>query len=375
MRIGLVCPYTWEVPGGVQTHVRDLAEALLDVGHRVSVITPAEDETELPLYAVAGGRAVPVRYNGSVARLAFGPRAVARVRRWLRDGRFDLVHVHEPIAPSLSLLACWAASAPVVGTFHTANAGSVLLAAAFPLLQTAVERISARIAVSEAARTTLARYLGPEAVLIPNGVVTSRYTGVDPLPGWPGAGGVLGFLGRTDEPRKGLPVLLDAFRVLAGQRPDLRLLVAGPGDPAVVHDAVPPGWRDRVVLLGEVTERDKARMLHSVDVFVAPNTGGESFGLVLAEAMAAGAPVLASDLPAFRSVLGPAHAGATFRTGDAEALAKAAAGLLDDPVRRKELAATAGDVVQRYDWGTVVADVLRVYETITPRRDVQAGGR
>lgn len=364
MRIGLVCPYTWEVPGGVQAHVRDLAEVLLDLGHQVSVITPADEESALPAYVTPAGRAVRVPYNGSVARLAFGPRSVARVRRWLRTGELDVLHVHEPIAPSLSLLACWAAQGPIVGTFHTSNPRSVLLTAAHPLLQTAVERISGRIAVSEAARATLVDHLGGSAVLIPNGVRTHRYAAAEPLPGWPGDGGTLGFLGRMDEPRKGLHVLVEAFRLLADTRTGLRLLVAGPGDPEGVYAALPARLHDRVAVLGEVDEADKVRMLHSLDVFVAPNTGGESFGIVLAEAMAAGTAILASNLEAFLQVLGPSVAGLPFRTGDPSSLAEAAGRLLDDPARRKELATAALQVVHRYDWKTVAEDVVRVYETV-----------
>lgn len=365
MRVGLVCPYTWEVPGGVQAQVRDLAEVLLDRGHEVSVLTPTDDEANLPSHAVPAGRAVPVHYNGSVARLAFGPRSVARVRRWVQGGGFDVLHVHEPTAPSVSLLACWAARGPIVGTFHTFNPRSLLLAAAYPLLQTAVEKLSARIAVSEAARTTLVEHLGGNAVVIPNGVRTRRYAAAAPLPGWPGDGGALGFLGRMDEPRKGLGVLLDAYRRLAPSRPGLRLLVAGPGDPAEVYGALPAALHPRVSVLGRVDEAEKVRMLHSVDVLVAPNTGGESFGIVLAEAMSAGAAVLASDLAPFLRVLWPHDAGATFRTGDAPALAAAAGELLDEPSRRRRLAAAAASAVLRYDWDTVGEEVVSVYETVT----------
>ena len=226
MRVGIVCPYTWDVPGGVQEHVRDLAEALIDLGHQVSVISPADDDSPLPRYVVPAGRAVPVPYNGSVARLAFGFLSASRVRRWVKDGRFDVLHVHEPVAPSLSLLACWVASGPIVATVHTANPRSRVMHAAQPMLQSALEKISARIAVSEAARTTLVENLGGDAVLIPNGVSVRRYEKADPLPGWPGPGGALGFLGRMDEPRKGLAVLLAAFEQLGGARPGLRLLVA-----------------------------------------------------------------------------------------------------------------------------------------------------
>jgi phosphatidylinositol alpha-mannosyltransferase len=364
VRVGLVCPYSWDVPGGVQEHIRDLAETLIELGHQVSVITPADDDAALPSYAVPAGRAVPVPYNGSVARLAFGFLSASRVRRWLKDGQFDVLHVHEPAAPSLSLLAAWSATGPIVATVHTANQRSRVMHAATPILEYVGEKISARIAVSEAARTTLVEHLGGDAVLIPNGVTVRRYEKADPLPGWPGPGGALGFLGRMDEPRKGLAVLLAAFGILGPQRPGLRLLIAGPGDTAEVMEKVPPALRDRVVLLGQVSDEDKVRVYHSVDVFCAPNTGGESFGIVLAEAMAAGAPIVASDLDAFRMVLRGGEAGELFSTGDADGLAQAAARLLDDPPRRAELSAAARRSVRAFDWPAVAREVVQVYETV-----------
>ncbi|MGP4029004.1 glycosyltransferase family 4 protein [Actinomadura sp. 3N407] len=377
MKVGIVCPYTWDVPGGVQQHIGDLAEALIALGHHVSVITPADDDADLPPYVVSAGRAVPVPYNGSVARLAFGFLSAGRVRRWINEGGFDVLHVHEPAAPSLGLLACWAADGPIVGTFHASYEKSRMVSVTAPILQSALEKITGRIAVSEAARTTLVEHLGGDAVLIPNGVATERYAMADPLPGWPGRaasvggvprgpgdGGALGFLGRMDEPRKGLHVLLRAFEILGRRRPGLRLLLAGPGDADDAVARVSPGLRDRVVVLGLVSEQDKVRAYHSVDVFVAPNLGGESFGIVLAEAMSAGAPILASDIEAFDRVLRGGRAGALFPAGDHEALAAAAGELLDDPARRKQLSAEARAAVRDYDWSSVARDVLRVYETV-----------
>ncbi len=364
MKIGIVCPYTWDVPGGVQQHIRDLAEALIELGHTVSVISPADEDTPLPDYVVPAGRAVPVPYNGSVARLAFGFLSASRVRRWVKEGNFDVLHVHEPAAPSLSLLACWVASGPIVATMHTANPKSRWMHAAGPALLTALEKNNGRIAVSEAARTTLVEHLGGDAVLIPNGVATRRYAVAEPLPGWPGEGGAIGFLGRMDETRKGLAVLLKAFELLGPERPGLRLLIAGPGDADEVLERVPAPLRDRVILLGQISEQDKVRMLHSVDVFCAPNTGGESFGIVLAEAMAAGAPIVASDLDAFRRVLRGGKAGELFTTGDPADLARAARLLLDDPGRRAVLSAAAVSAVSAYDWTNVARDVLHVYETV-----------
>jgi phosphatidyl-myo-inositol alpha-mannosyltransferase len=364
VRVGLVCPYTWDVPGGVQAHVHDLALALIGLGHEVSVITPADDESGLPAYITSTGRAVPVPYNGAVARMAFGPLSARRVRRWLREGDFDVVHVHEPTAPSLSLLATWSFDGPLVATFHTSVERSRTLAAAYPILQTALEKISGRIAVSEAARRTLVEHLGGDAVLIPNGVSMSSFADVEPFPGWPGDGGALGFLGRLTESRKGLPVLLAAFETLSAARPTLRLLIAGPGDLDEVRRGIPAELLDRIELLGLVSDDDKARMLRSVDVYVAPNIGGESFGIVLLEAMAVGTPVLASDLEAFRAVLDGGRAGLLFANGDADDLALKAGLLLDDPAARASLSELGRVRARSYDWSTVARDIVRVYETV-----------
>ncbi|MCW8218841.1 glycosyltransferase family 4 protein, partial [Streptomyces griseolus] len=209
MKIGIVCPYSWDVPGGVQFHIRDLAEHLIRLGHDVSVLAPADDETPLPPYVVSAGRAVPVPYNGSVARLNFGFLSAARVRRWLHDGTFDVIHIHEPTSPSLGLLTCWAARGPIVATFHTSNPRSRAMIAAYPILQPALEKISARIAVSEYARRTLVEHLGGDAVVIPNGVDVDFFARAEPKTAW--QGGTLGFIGRIDEPRKGLPVLMKAL--------------------------------------------------------------------------------------------------------------------------------------------------------------------
>jgi phosphatidyl-myo-inositol alpha-mannosyltransferase len=366
MRVGIVCPYAWEVPGGVREHVSGLAEALMELGHEVSVIAPADDDAVLPPYVVPAGRAVPVPYNGSVARLSFGFLSAGRVRRWLKEGNFDVLHVHEPAAPSLSLLACWVADGPIVATMHAALPRSRALHAAGPILASALEKISGRIAVAEAARSTLVEHMGGDAVLIPNGVNVRRYEKAEPLPGFPGTGGTLGFLGRMDEPRKGLDILLAAFTLLAAERPALRLLIAGRGDADDVRSQVPAAYRDRVVLLGEVSDEDRVRMLHSVDVFCAPNTGGESFGYVLVEAMASGAPIAASDIDAFRQVLRHGMAGELFEVGSPVQLAAAAGRLLDDPARRATLAAAASVAVRELDWSVIARDVVRVYEAVAP---------
>ncbi|MFZ0157638.1 MAG: glycosyltransferase family 4 protein, partial [Kineosporiaceae bacterium] len=202
MRIGLVCPYSFDVLGGVQVHVRDLAEHLIGAGHTVSVLAPADDDTPVPDYVEAAGRAVPVKYNGSVARLAFGPVSAARVRRWLAEGDFDVLHIHEPMSPSLSLLALWLATGPIIATFHTSILRSRAMQISQPMLRPSLEKISARIAVSEDARRTLVEHLGGDAVVIPNGVYVDRFAHAAPRPQWQGtaAAPTLALVGRIDEP-------------------------------------------------------------------------------------------------------------------------------------------------------------------------------
>lgn len=363
MKIGIVCPYSWDVPGGVQFHVRDLAEHLTGLGHQVSVLAPADEDSDVPSYVVPAGRAVPVPYNGSVARVNIGPISAARVRRWLADGRFDVLHLHEPATPSLSLLALWASSGPVVATFHTSNLRSKAMVAAYPILYPALEKISARIAVSEDARRTLVEHLGGDAVLIPNGVFVDRFAAAPERPEWRGEQGSIGFIGRMAEPRKGLPVLLEAMEQVLAQRPGVRLLVAGAGDPDEVL-AASPAVRAATTYLGQVSEADKASLLRTVDAYVAPNLGGESFGIILVEAMAAGAPVVASRLDAFRRVLDDGRCGVLFDTGDPAALAAALLPVLADAGERDRLRAAAAAAVGRYDWSAVAGQVVAVYETV-----------
>lgn len=364
MRVGLVCPYSLDVPGGVQNHVMDLAEALIGLGHGVSVLAPGDHETELPPYVVTVGGAVPVPYNGSVARLSFGPVAATKTRRWLRDGRFDVLHLHEPAVPSLSLLALWAADGPVVATFHTSNVRSRAMSASAAILRPSLEKITARIAVSEYARSTLVHHIGGEPVVIPNGVYVDRYAVAPLREEWRGDGPVLAFVGRLDEPRKGLPLLLEAFPALAAEHPGIRLLVVGGGDVDAARRRIPHELLDSVRFLGRASDADKAAALRTADLYIAPNTGGESFGIVLIEAMAARTAVLASDIPAFRTVLGDGAYGTTFANGDAADLAARALALLADAERRDSLRDAATRIVRRYDWSSVAAQVVQVYETV-----------
>jgi phosphatidylinositol alpha-mannosyltransferase len=366
LRVGIVCPYSFDVPGGVQNHVLGLARYLRQAGHRPYVLAPgqlgpATDELDVEGFASVGA-AMPVRYNGSVARVNFGPLSAARVTRWLRKGKFDLLHIHEPITPSISLLALWAAEQPVVATFHAATPRSRSMQLAGGVLRGAIEKIDAGIAVSESARNVVVQHLGRDAVVIPNGIQFNDFARRQDLCaelvdiGRPADSGRtrLIFLGRLDEPRKGLDVLLAAVPLIMKARPHLELIVAGQGSRSL------PEW---CCSLGMISDETKIALLRSADIFVAPHLARESFGIVLLEAMASGAPIVASELPSFLDVLGSPRdeqrLGEVFAAGNAGALAAAVLQVLDrpDPLR----VARAQQAARRYDWSVVGATVLAVY--------------
>ena len=360
LKIGIVCPYSWDTPGGVQNHIRDLAEFLIASGHDVSVLAPALDETKLPDYVVNAGKPISIPYNGAVARVLFGPVAFARVRQWISQGDFDLLHLHEPAIPSISLLACWAADGPMVGTFHAAAKRQKIIFAIGPILEPAIEKLSARIAVSEAARLTLTDHLDTDAVIIPNGIYADRYTDGKPQAKW--SGNTIGFIGRFEEPRKGLSVLVDALPVISRFAPDVKVFVAGPGNPEEVIESIDPQLRQRFEFLGKISETEKADFMSSVAVYVAPNTGGESFGIILAEALAGGACVIASDIPAFDDLLGQGEFGALFESESSTALAKVVIDLLRDEKKRKDLSMRGKERAAMFDWTVVAQQIFSVYE-------------
>jgi phosphatidylinositol alpha-mannosyltransferase len=312
---------------------------------------------------------VPLAHNGSVARVAFGPVVAGRVSRWLHGGDFDVLHLHEPATPSLSALALRAARAPVVATVHTAQERAwALRASGATLLRAPLSRVSATIAVSPQARATLARYADVPAVVIPNGVEVDRFAAAArPVR----TGDTVVFVGRVDEPRKGLPVLLAALPALLERHPGVRVRVVGAGAGRLT--GLDRRLSGRVEVTGRLTESDKEAVLGSADVLVAPNTGGESFGMVLVEAMAAGAAVVASDLPAFGRVLRHGAAGVLCPPGDPAALAKGVGDLLADPARRERLTARAAEAVRDYDWSVVAPRVAEVYAACARPRSRVAG--
>lgn len=362
LKIGIVCPYGWDTPGGVQIHIKELTQWLISKGHEVSVLAPVTDEgANIEPWVVSAGRPISIPYNGAVAKVIFGPLASSRVKQWISNGDFDLLHLHEPAIPSLSLLAGWAGDGPMVATFHAAANPQKVANAIGTMLDPLIERITAKIAVSEIARETLKDRFNTEAVVIPNGIDTSKFEGIGIRSEW-AMPNTLGFIGRFDEPRKGLAVLLEAIPKIVSQIPNLRILVAGPGNPQDFNKLVPHDLRERITFLGRISEIEKAQFFKSISLYIAPNTGSESFGIILAEAMAAKTPIVASNLPAFVKLLDDGDSGAIFKSEDSDHLAETVLRMLNDKKMREEISIAGFEKAKSFDWNTVGDQILSIYE-------------
>ena len=362
MKIGIVNPYSWDVPGGVGFHIRGLALKLRSRGHDVRILTPSTSR-DLPEWITSAGSSVSVPFNGSVANISVKPTTMTRTRRWLEENDFDVVHVHEPVVPSVSMAAAMISRAPLVGTFHAALGRSVSRAIASAPMRLYMERIGVRIAVSEEARRTLIEHHGGDAVIIPNGVETASFRTATPLPQRAATEErpVVVFLGRLDEPRKGLSIFVGAIDTVLERFPGTRFLIAGRGDAPDCREAV-VRFGESVSFLGGISDEEKESLLAGASVYVAPQTGGESFGIVLVEAMAACTAVVASDIPAFCAVLEDGRAGALFETGSSEALAATLIDLLGDPAQLDALANAGQRSSAQYDWEVVADKVFEVYK-------------
>ncbi len=360
MRIALVSPYDLTVPGGVQSHVRHLAAQLRAAGDEVVLLGPGRDPGHLGV-----GASVAVPFNGSVAPIAVAPTAATRTRRLLARLRPDVVHVHEPLVPLVGVTAALASPAPVVATFHAWSDDARLYRIARVLGRRVLDRAAVAVAVSPAAAAYHGAALGvpPERFrIVPNGVEVARFQGVPPLERVvdPSRETLL-FVGRLER-RKGLEPLVRAFLRLRADRPRLRLLVVGEGaEGERCRALVPAQLRDDVVFLGRVPDAELPGCYRAADLYVSPALGGESFGIVLLEAMAAGRAVVASDLPGYRSVVADGQTGLLVPPGEPVALAAAIGQLLDDPVRRAGLAAAGQRAAAGYDWSVVTATLRGLY--------------
>ncbi|MFL5824947.1 MAG: lysylphosphatidylglycerol synthase domain-containing protein [Thermoleophilaceae bacterium] len=371
MRVALVSPYSFTYPGGVGRHVESLATELLRQGHEVRLLAPYDPPDRLsaamhrgarpepravPDYLIPLGRTVGIPANGAVSNLSVFPDAISKLRREIRLGGFDVVHVHEPNAPVLSWSAVEAPDAPIVGTFHTyANRPVLLNVANLIGMRRQYNRLAVRIAVSEAARWTAERFAGGNYRIVPNGVdLSAAPEGPKPLRD---ELSIL-FLGRAEE-RKGLPVLLRAFEALHGAGIPARLQVAG-----ATREEVEPYLLDEagIDILGRVSDEEKWRLLHEADLLSAPSLGGESFGMVLTEAFACGTPAVASNIAGYRDVLRNGLDGVLVQAGDPVQLAETLAMLATDRASLEGMSQLARQRAERFAWPHVAEEVTKAYE-------------
>lgn len=359
MRVALACPYAWDLPGGVQVHVGELAARLRDRGHQVAVLAPATGPMAGAEITVVG-RALRIPYQGTVAPISLSPAMVGRVRRSLRSFAPDVVHVHEPLVPSVSMAATLGATAPVVATFHAHAERSGLFDVVSPALRPVWRRLAVRVAVSPTAARFVSERMGPEEVrVIPNGVDVARFAGAAPAADLPPGRRVL-WVNRLD-PQKGFPVAVRAFERLVAEVPDAILVVAGRGADGWAVDRLAPEVRGRVVMLGTVSREDLPSYHAAAEAFVSAAVGQESFGLVLVEAMAAGVPVVATDIAGYRDVVRDDVDGLLVPPRDDRALAGALGRVLGDPDLAKQLAEGGRATAARYDWARVAAELEDVY--------------
>ena len=370
MRVVLACPYAWDAPGGVQVHVRGLADGLAARGHEPTILAPASAAVRDPDVHVVG-RPVRIPYGGKVSPISPSHAAWRRVREALEVLEPDLVHAHEPFSPSVSMFATLASRAPVVATFHAFHERSRLLGAASPLLRRVARRLDATIAVSEAAASFVAPVVPRVTDVVPNGVDVTRFASGEPRPDAPPPPVIL-WIGRLD-PQKGFGVAVRAFAEIAAEREDATFVVAGDGKDRVALADLRPEIRRRVRMLGAVANEDLPGHLASASVFVAPATGHESFGVVLVEAMAAGVPVVATDIEGYREVVRDDVDGLLVRPGDPHVVAAAVLRVLGDGALATRLGASGRERSRTYGWDAVVPEIEAIYRRVAEGRSERLG--
>jgi phosphatidylinositol alpha-mannosyltransferase len=362
VKILLVCPYDWEAPGGVQVHVRQLAAELRTRGHRTTILAPGSRPSEDAGVRIVG-RPVRVPYRGTVAPISFSPGAWRRIRSAMRSFDPDLIHAHEPLTPSTSMLAVLAAEAPVVATFHASLDRSRLMELAGPALRQVSGRIDAAIAVSDAAASFVRRVVRVPLEIVPNGVDVRAFSDPGrPVEGLP-AGPKILWVNRLD-PQKGFEIMLRAFEQIASEVGEVHLLVAGDGRDRVLLRSLPGDLRRRILRLGTVPHEALPRYHAAADVFVSPATGQESFGIVLVEAMAAGVPVVASDIEGYREVVRDGVDGLLIPPNDPNALAAAIRRVLSEPELAAALKAAGRSRAQAFSWQAVAPRLEAVYDRV-----------
>ena len=370
MKIGIVSPYAFPRPGGANEHIRETYEQLKLLGHEVRIITAPWGDDPAAQDVIRIGRAIAVPYNGSIGRVTLSLRLEWLVERMLTRERFDVVHHHEPLVPFLSLQILDSATCPQVATFHAFGDFSLSYWLGRPIGQRYMRRLDARIAVSSAAKHFVSRYFPGEYRIIPNGVDVDFYGSARPLPEFRDGKVNILFMGRL-EPRKGAAYLLEAYAALKASHPATRLIVAGRG-PLLgsLRRKVASRGIDDVFFAGRVSDVEKARLYKTADIFCAPSTGRESFGIVLLEAMAAGRAIVASDIHGYKKVVQRNVTGLLVEPKDPDALCRAMAELIADPALRESLGQAGARRARDFDWAHVTRQLVGVYEEVLRARSL-----
>jgi phosphatidylinositol alpha-mannosyltransferase len=374
MKIGVVSPYDWSYPGGVREHIRHLASQFTSMGHEVWVLAPATRTTttlvgEYIFYAM--GKTAPVPVNGSIARIAIDPTLAWKVRNVLKQEHFDILHIHEPLVPGLSLTALRFSNTTTVGTFHAfvnpkiASTQYLAYASATPFLRPYFRRLAGRIAVSSAAHQFASHYFPGDYRIIPNGVDLERFNPqVLPLPQFMDGKQNILFVGRFER-RKGAKFLIRAIPRIREQHPNTRFIFVGEGKlrPGLQRVVRQHGWND-VIFTGYITDSELPRYFSSAHIFCAPATGGESMGIVLLESMASGTPVVASDIPGYATVVRPGIDGLLSTSRNSEELAYNISTLLSSEILRQKFIHTGLKKVYDYAWPHVAQTILHYYDSL-----------
>ena len=368
MKIALVTPYEYPFPGGVTEHVSHLDRCFREWGHDVRIIAPcAETEEDLTDNLIRmSGSIISVPFSGSVSRVSFSPRIYWPVKRLLRQEQFDVIHLHEPLMPALPLIVLRHSQSVNVGTFHAYREEHPGLQIASRLLRRFMRKLDAKICVSEAAKEMVSRYFPDEYVVIPNGIDLQHFSGADirPVDRYDDDRANILFVGRLEK-RKGFRYLMRAYARVVAAIPHARLIVVGAytkEDKAPFLQYARTHHLSGIHFVGRVSSADLARYYRTCDVFCAPSIGFESFGIVLLEAMAAGKPIVASDIAGYRTVLEDGQEGLLVEPKDESALAEAVVQLLRDPGLRRQMGERGRLKAARYDWNIIARQVFDLYK-------------
>jgi phosphatidylinositol alpha-mannosyltransferase len=382
MKIALVSPYDYSVPGGVNNHISHLAGELTRLGHDAHILVPSSEQVADERVINASSAIISVPFAGSIARISLSPRTYRRTKRILQEGRYDVLHLHEPLMPTLPLAVLrhhdLVPQAICVGTFHSYRPVSRTYYYGAPIFRRFFKRLDGHIAVSETARQYHARYFPADYSVIPNGVDVEQfgYPSLRPIEEFADGRPNVLFVGRLEK-RKGLAHLIEAFAQVQRDIPDARLIVVGAYDEIEKIPFALQAWHLGIEIhfVGRVMDEELPRYYHTADVFCAPSTGMESFGLVLLEAMAAGVPIVASDIDGYRDVMDEGLQGIFVKPEAPADLAGALVSLLRDPARRHTMGAEGRAKAQRYSWRVVTARVLEYYASVRERVFASEPGR